>query len=196
MENRSPALAYHVVFATYGFWLPNDPRGSWSNYVGSRALRRFGSATKTGTRRSVAGVKHDHDLRLKAKQAIRYPPVSFNGLLARAAAMGFAQAGQESNYVFHACAVLPTHVHLVIARNTRHIHRIVGHLKGRATQELFREKLWPDSQRPVWAKNDWHVFLFTPDDIVRAIQYVENNPLREGKRRQHWPFVVPFMPPI
>ena len=76
------------------------------------------------------------------------------------------------------------------------IRRIVGHLKGRATQELFREKLWPDSRRPVWAKNDWHVFLFTPDDVIRAIRYVEDNPLREGKRRQHWPFVVPFKPSI
>jgi len=26
---------YHVIFGMYGFWLPNDPRGSWSDYVGS-----------------------------------------------------------------------------------------------------------------------------------------------------------------
>jgi hypothetical protein len=28
-------LAYHVVLGAYGFWLPNDPRGSWSDFVGS-----------------------------------------------------------------------------------------------------------------------------------------------------------------
>ena len=22
---------YHVILAAYGFWLPNDPRGSWSD---------------------------------------------------------------------------------------------------------------------------------------------------------------------
>ena len=36
---------------------------------------------------------------------------------------------------------------------------------------------------PIWAKNSWHVFLFTPSDVIRAIRYVENNPLREGKPR-------------
>ena len=28
-------LGFHVVFGAYGFWLPNDPRGSWSDFVGS-----------------------------------------------------------------------------------------------------------------------------------------------------------------
>jgi REP element-mobilizing transposase RayT len=196
MSAGQSTLAYHVVFATYGFWLPNDPRGSWSKYVGSKELRRFGPATKTDTRRSIASVQHDRDLRLKAKRALQYPPVSFNGLQARAAAMGFAHAGQESEYIFHACAVLPEHVHLVIARHARHIRRIVAHLKARATQRLIREKLLPNSDKPVWAKNDWHVFLFAPEDVARAIRYVENNPVREGKRRQHWPFVTPFIPSI
>jgi hypothetical protein len=28
-------LAYHSIFSMYGFWLPNDPRGSGSDYVAS-----------------------------------------------------------------------------------------------------------------------------------------------------------------
>ena len=47
-------LAYHVIFGAYGFWLPNDPRGSWSDFVGAWELLRFGKATKTTERRSVA----------------------------------------------------------------------------------------------------------------------------------------------
>ena len=31
-------LAYHAIFTAYGFWLPNDPRGSWSSYVRSWEL--------------------------------------------------------------------------------------------------------------------------------------------------------------
>jgi hypothetical protein len=42
-------LASHVIFSTYGFWLPNDPRGSWSDFVGAWELFRFGPATKTDT---------------------------------------------------------------------------------------------------------------------------------------------------
>ena len=26
-------VAYHVIITNYGFWLPNDPRGSWSDLV-------------------------------------------------------------------------------------------------------------------------------------------------------------------
>jgi hypothetical protein len=47
-------LGYHVTFGTYGFWLPNDPRGSGSTFVGSRDLYRFGRSTKTQERWSLA----------------------------------------------------------------------------------------------------------------------------------------------
>ena len=39
--------AYHAIFGAYGFWLPNDPRGSWTTFVGSWELNPFGPATKT-----------------------------------------------------------------------------------------------------------------------------------------------------
>ena len=47
-------LAYHSIFSMYGFWLPNDPRGSGSDYVANWDLFRFGPATKVNTRHSVA----------------------------------------------------------------------------------------------------------------------------------------------
>jgi hypothetical protein len=33
-------------------------------------------------------------------------------------------------------------------------------------------------------------------DIARAIRYVEKNPVKEGKRRQQWSFVVPWHPTV
>src|SRR4051812_14608983 len=38
---------YHAIFAGYGFWLPNEQRGSWSTEVWAPHLRQFGPATKT-----------------------------------------------------------------------------------------------------------------------------------------------------
>ncbi len=72
-------LAYHVIFGAYGFWLPNDPRGSWSDFVASWELVRFGKATKTTERRSLAHVAHDRRRRDEAKRALKYPPVLFSG---------------------------------------------------------------------------------------------------------------------
>ena len=73
------AIAYHVAFSAYGFWLPNDPRGSWSDYVFAPRLRQFGPATKVHTRQSVARVEHDYRQRTAAKRALKYPAVVFNG---------------------------------------------------------------------------------------------------------------------
>jgi hypothetical protein len=43
-------IASHVVFACYGFWLPNEERGSWSTEVWAEHLRPFGEPTKTDAR--------------------------------------------------------------------------------------------------------------------------------------------------
>ncbi len=185
-------LGFHSIFGVYGFWLPNDPRGSWSDFVASWELFRFGSASKTDSRRSVAHKPHDWQVRLEAKKALKYPAVFLTGLQGRAVGEGFNRAVEESRYIIYACSILPEHVHLVIGRNPRPIRQIVGHLKGRATQELTKRQLWPVDGRPVWAVKGWNVFLDDPEDMKRAITYVEENPVKEGMRKQRWTFVVPW----
>jgi REP element-mobilizing transposase RayT len=184
--------AFHVIFCFYGFWLPNDPRGSWSDFVWSWELLKFGKATKVTTSRSLAHDPHDRSRRLAAKQALKHPPVVLNWRQARAVARGFAQAMKESGYIVHACSIMPEHVHMVIGRTSRQITQVVGHLRARATQQLFKEALFPNDGRPVWAQGCWKVFLDSHEDVVRAIEYVERNPEKEGKRRQQWPFITPY----
>lgn len=82
-------LGYHLILTAYGFWLPNEPRGSWSDFVRSWALLKFGPATKTTDRRSVARKPHDRAKRLEAKNALVRNPVEFTGLHARAISRGF-----------------------------------------------------------------------------------------------------------
>jgi REP element-mobilizing transposase RayT len=184
-------LAYHVVFGTYGFWLPNDPRGSWSDFVGSWELFRFGKATKTTTRRSVASTQHDRRRRLEAKDALKFPPVHFTGPEAVVVAAGFSKACEEGEYVVWAASILPEHVHLVVARHERNIEQIVGHLKSSATH-LLRTSEHRDAEVRIWASRCWPVFLNTEQDIRRAVRYVEENPLKERKRRQSRSFVTPY----
>jgi hypothetical protein len=35
-------IAYHAIFTTYGTWLPNDPRGSYSKEIYNAPLRMLG----------------------------------------------------------------------------------------------------------------------------------------------------------
>jgi hypothetical protein len=74
-------------------------------------------------------------------------------------------------------------------------------LKAEASTQLatdgrhpFAHRPQPDGSLPTpWARNCWKVFLDNTADIMRAVRYVENNPVKEGKRPQRWPFVVPYV---
>ena len=193
-------LGYHVIFFAYGFWLPNDPRGSWSDFVGAWELLRFGRATKTDTRRSLARQPHDLHLRQTAKRALKYPPVRFTGIQARAVAQGFADLAAKTQLTVWACSILPEHVHMVIARQRYRVEHIVNPLKGASTTQIINQQLHPLAAYPsdrgrmpkMWARGQWKVFLSSEADIRRSIRYVENNPVAEGKQPRRWRFVQPF----
>jgi REP element-mobilizing transposase RayT len=185
-------IAYHSIFSTYGFWLPNDPRGSGSDYIASWELFRYGPATKTNSRRSVAALPLPPNWRREAQTALLYPPVFITGQQALAISQGFATAADEGPYEIYACAILPEHVHLVIGASPRRIRQVVGHIKSRATHFLREQRLWNDD-RPLWGEHGWNVYLESAASVERAIRYVGNNPLKEGKKLQKWSFVVPFV---
>ena len=185
-------LGFHFIFSAYGFWLPNDPRGSWSDVIRAFHLLKFGRATKVSTTRSVAGVAHDRHARDAAKRALRYPPVEFTGEQARLIVIGFGEAVKEAGYVLQALAVLPDHVHIVMAWHPRHVDGIAAHLKAKATMAMSAAGLHPlavfadaRGRRPSpWARNYWCPFLWDEKHFATAIRYVEANPIKAGLRRQ------------
>lgn len=192
-------LGSHVVVGMYGFWLPNDERGSWSDFVGSWELLRFGRATTLHVRESVARRPFDPAKREAARAALKYPPVALNGVQARAVGRGFAEYADKAGVRILACAIMPQHVHLVLARHRLRVEQVVNQLKGAATRRLMEEGLHPlaayqDSvgQPPkVFSRGQWKVFLNSSHDIMRAIRYVEGNPPREKLPVQRWWFVRP-----
>lgn len=194
-------LGYHYIFSAYGFWLPNDPRGSWSEVVRQFELLKFGPATKVSTRQSVAAAKHDRSLREKAKQALRYPPVAFTGQQAVLIAHGFGAATAQHNYEINSLAILPDHVHLVMrAHDTIQPDQIAAHLKAKATAQLHARGQHPLAAyasatgriHSPWARNFWKVFIFDEDHYRHAIRYVESNPVKAGLKPQKWSVVTPY----
>jgi REP element-mobilizing transposase RayT len=159
--------ASHVIFCAYGFWLPNDPRGSWSDFVGSWELYCLGPTKKVDTRVSLAATEHDRRARLAAKAALKYPAVSFNDAQITAIAAGFAESLAKGKATCWACSILPEHVHMVLARHQSKVETLVNFLKGAATRMLLQAGLHPfqafpdaDGQVPrCWAENEWKVFL-------------------------------------
>ena len=196
-------LGAHIIFGTYGFWFPNDPRGSWSDFVRAWELLKYGDATKTEERRSVAAQSHNSALRAAAKRDLMYPPVIFTGKQAAAISYGFADVVLRTACVIYACAIMPDHVHLVIGRHRYSIQQVANFLKGGATTSLRKYHLDPMSPfsggpkgrerlPSPWAHKFWKVWLDSEDDMHRSIDYVNKNPLKEGLRLQNWKFIASY----
>ena len=131
---------------------------------------------------------------------MKYPPVTLTGHQALCAARGFQQQAQKSGYQIWACAILPEHTHLAIARYRYKVEQLVNLLKGAATTELINQGRHPLSEyakpgeRPpaMWARGQWKVYLDSDEQIENAIHYVNENPLKEGKPAQSWSWVTPY----
>lgn len=196
-----PLLGTHLCWGTYGFWLPNDPRGTGSDRVWAEHLQPFGEATKVDDRsRSKARVPHDRTKRLAAKRALKYPAVRFTGVQARAVGYGFGELAAEIGLAVWACAILPDHVHLVVGPYPQPPDVLAARFKKAATGCLKREGLHPFGHLAgpngcvpkCWQRAEWKVYLFDETAVRREIKYVEDNPLKEGKPKQNWWFVTPY----
>jgi REP element-mobilizing transposase RayT len=187
---------YHLILSAYGFWLPNDPRGSWSDFVGAWELLKFGGPTTVSDGRSYAHDPHDRELRLKAKRSLKFPAVRFDSRARHAIGQGFARAVEESKYDVRACSIGYDHSHLIMARHDRTIEKIATHLKSRATMSLQSSGCHPlagfrkhDRIPTPWAVGTWSVFLRTPSHLKSATNYVRRHSEKEGMPAQHWSFV-------
>ena len=112
--------------------------------------------------------------------------------------MAFEGVIARSGCEVYACAVLPGHVHLVVGKLRYPVERLVNLLKGGATRQLIEDGLHPlmnnaGGEVPtIWGRGLRKVFLNSEEEIRQRIRYVQDNPLKEGKPRQRWSFVVPF----
>jgi len=192
--------AYHVIISAYGFWLPNDPRGSWSDMVRKFELLRYGPATRVQNNEFVARKPHNRGLREAAKDALAYPPVKFSPEQIREIARGFANYVERSGVTFWAVAILDDHFHAVYQRHRYKSEMVNNLLKGDTTKALLDAGLHPfgeyavagEPPPPCWGRRWWTVYLDNEAHLREAIRYVEDNPPRDGKPRQKWDFVVPY----
>lgn len=77
------------------------------------------------------------------------------------------------------------------ARGSAHRDRaevIWSNLARSASLALRGANLVP-ADHPIWSHRPYKVFLYTQDDVLGRINYVNDNPGKEGLPRQHWEFV-------
>lgn len=199
MPTSPPIIAYHIIFGAYGFWLPNDPRGSWSKYVWADRLLPFGKPQPRARHEPVAD---EEFLRNRMKKELAYPPVRFTGHQALAVSRGFGKIIDELQMIVYASAIMPDHVHLVVARQTMFAEDIAGHLKRSASRQPPADGLHPLVQYEndrgrlpcPWEEDGWKVLLHTPDEIELAMYYVNQNPIEADLKPKNWPWIRRYEP--
>ncbi|MDD5327333.1 MAG: transposase [Phycisphaerae bacterium] len=177
-------IAYHAIFTTYGTWLPNDPRGSYSKDVYIEQLRSLG-IVKYGRQSPQPAKKTLQNFWAVAKQNTTRPPFFINDRTRPLVASGFQTVTNRLNITVPACAIMNDHVHILIMRSNYRIEYLINQLKGAATKAMKLENT-------PWTRSSWKTFINDADTLTAAIEYICANPENSGLSPQSWDFVTPL----
>ena len=180
---------YHLIWTAYGFWLPNDPRGSTSLEVRVEALKPLGDLHYGRKARQPVSCEL-REFFDQAQDVLTHPVMTFtdDDILFLGHVFGREIAAKGSTC--YACAVMPDHVHLLIRRHKDRAEQMIEHF-----QESSRSALIEEGKRrpthPVWTKGPgWKGFINSRRDFEIEIEYIRQNPIKIGKPEQKWEFVT------
>ncbi len=178
-------IAYHAIFTTYGTWLPNDPRGSYSKEIYNDQLQTLGRI-KYGRQNPVPAKNMLIRFWTAATPHLTRSPFFIDDNIRPIIAAGFKKAVQRLGIKITACAIMNDHVHVLILRSKYRIEYLVNQLKGSATRALGLK------QTP-WARGCWKVFITNPEELLAAVYYIQANTTSAGLHPQSWDFITPLL---
>jgi len=184
-------IAYHLIWTAYGWWLPNDPRGSGSKEIRQDVLKDLGDL-HYGRKRVQPSGQVVREFYEKAAALLKHPLLTFDEQARGAIATAFAEVIEQERYSCYACAIMPDHIHILIRKHKHLAEDMIENLKLHSRLRLSGSG-HRTADHPAWTAGvGWKVFLDHPDEIRRTIPYIEQNPTKIGLPSQHWPFVKPY----
>jgi REP element-mobilizing transposase RayT len=184
---RRQILASHLVFTGYAHWFPNDLRGSGSQQIRKDELKPLGDILP-GRQYSQPPREAVKQFFREGEEKIEHERIWFREPQRNAIGEAFGASAALHGYTLWACAICSNHAH-VVARTHRDRSEVIwGNLAADATLALRGKNLVPKNH-PVWSHRPYKVFLYTPEDVIGRIDYVNDNPGKEGLPLQIWPLV-------
>lgn len=184
-------IAYHLVWTAYGWWLPNDPRGSGSNHVASDVIAELG-ILHHGRKSVQPPGKVVREFYARAAAILKFPLLTFDEAARITIGEAFAEVVEDERLTCYACAIMPDHVHVLIRKHKHSAEDMTKKLKDASRLRLSKVGI-RDGEHPTWTGgHGWTVFLDHPRDIRRTIPYIDQNPARIGLPKQSWPFVKDY----
>jgi REP element-mobilizing transposase RayT len=183
-------IGFHLVWTAYGWWLPNDPRGSMSRAVVCEAIRALGPH-HSGRKPIQPSSREIREFYSEARGVLKHELLTFNAAAIEALADSFENTIRTHAYTCYACALMPDHIHMIIRKHRHHAEEMLATLQSESRDHLRRLGL-RSAEHPVWGGPGWKVFLETRRDVERTIRYIEENPVKIGRIVQQWPFVTSY----
>jgi len=187
---RPIVIGYHLIWTAYGWWLPNDPRGSTSRTVASDVIAELGEL-HYGRKKVQPPADVVRDFHKRAKEVLKFPLLELSPQDVTAVEDAFGEAIAQERYTCYACAIMPDHVHVLIRKHKDLAEQMIEVLQTNSRLRLSSLGLRP-ADHPVWARSGWKIFLDHPDEIRRTIRYIDGNPGKWRLPKQRWAFVKPY----
>lgn len=187
---RPIIIAHHLVWTAYGWWLPNDPRGSTSSFVCSDVIFDLGNLHQ-GRKRIQPASAIIREFYEEAASKLKYPLLKFQPRDFPVIAQAFASVISRERYTCYACAIMPDHIHLLIRKHKYLAEEMIAQFQEESHAVLVQDGIRA-ADHPVWGGCGWKVFLDSPDDIRRTIGYIEQNPVKIRLPKQSWKFVSEY----
>jgi REP element-mobilizing transposase RayT len=184
-------IGYHLIWTAYGWWLPNDPRGSGSLTVHTDVLAELGELHH-GRKKAQPTGKEIRRFYEQAATRLNHRLLTFDETERAIIGTAFGEVIKREKYTCYACVVMPDHVHLLICKHKQTAEEMAANLMDGSRAALVAAKRRP-ADLPTWVGGTpWSVFLDHPDDIRRTVTYIEKNPLPLRLPVQRWPFVSAY----
>jgi len=183
-------VGYHLIWTAYGWWLPNDPRGSSSHEIRVERVAELGElhhGRKT-VQPAAADLRQFYN---EARTVLQHELLTFSLEAVAVLAEEFATVIGEQKYTCYACAIMPDHVHALIRRHRDKGEEMIAALQAKSRECLIAKGL-RKGDHPVWGGPGWKVFLETREDIERIVKYIQQNPIKAKLPKQEWGFVTPY----
>ena len=191
VRTRPMIIGHHLIWALYGHWLPNDPRGSGSQEIRQHKLASLGPihlARKPAHLQPTRGELRS--FQKEAEPALEFSRCWSDDAKRQSIGDAFSEIVAKRGYTVWACAILSNHMHAVIRR-----HRDDALAMWEAVADATRVALRVPGihlDHPIWSTRPYKVFLLTPAEVRSRIVYVAQNPKKEGLTPQEFRFVRPY----
>ena len=183
-------VGHHLIWTAYGWWLPNDPRGSSSREIRVEPVAQLGEL-HYGRKETQPTQDELREFYQRARPVLAHAVLAFDEADVAVIAECFARTIRRRGYTCYACAIMLDHVHLLIRRHREMGDQMIEAFQNDSRAALIAAGRRPDNH-PVWTRKGRAVYKNTREEMEVPVEYVEGNPREAGRPAQHYDFVKPY----